>query len=101
MSAYGRHFSAVPTAPSNVGYLGWTGRHMLKASSSHFDRAARLAAIPAGENPANRGVQSLLWRGGRPIRRKPGSKSPRGLGRPSLIRVGGRATWQAVAEANQ
>jgi hypothetical protein len=30
------HFSAVPTAPSNVGYLGWTGRHMLKASSSHF-----------------------------------------------------------------
>jgi hypothetical protein len=30
------HFSAVPTALSNVGYLGWTGRHMLKASSSHF-----------------------------------------------------------------
>jgi hypothetical protein len=24
------------------------------------DRAARLAAIPAGESPANRGVQSLL-----------------------------------------
>jgi len=33
----GWHFSAVPTALSNVGYLGWTGRHMLKASSSHFD----------------------------------------------------------------
>jgi hypothetical protein len=25
-----------------------------------IDRAARLAAIPAGESPANRGVQSLL-----------------------------------------
>jgi hypothetical protein len=25
----------------------------------------------------------------------------RGLGRPSPIRAGGRATWQAVAEANQ
>ncbi len=25
-----------------------------------YDRAARLAAIPAGESPANRGVQSLL-----------------------------------------
>ena len=24
------------------------------------DRAAKLAAIPAGESPANRGVQSLL-----------------------------------------
>jgi hypothetical protein len=35
--------------------------------------AAGLAAIPAGESPANRGVQSL-----RPIRWKPGSKSPRG-----------------------
>ena len=30
-------FSAVPTAPSNVGYRGQTGRHMLNASSSHFD----------------------------------------------------------------
>jgi hypothetical protein len=27
---------------------------------SQNDRAARLAAIPAGESPANRGVQSLL-----------------------------------------
>ena len=31
-----------------------------KEAASHYDRAARLAAIPAGENPANRGVQSLL-----------------------------------------
>jgi hypothetical protein len=31
------HSSAVPTAPSNVGYRGQTGRHMLNASSSHFD----------------------------------------------------------------
>ncbi len=29
---------------------------MLAASSSLHDRAARLAAIPAGESPANRGV---------------------------------------------
>jgi hypothetical protein len=29
-------------------------------ADSRFDRAARLAAIPAGENPANIGVQSLL-----------------------------------------
>jgi len=28
--------------------------------SVDFDRAAKLAAIPAGESPANRGVQSLL-----------------------------------------
>jgi hypothetical protein len=27
---------------------------------AQFNRAAKLAAIPAGENPANRGVQSLL-----------------------------------------
>src|SRR5205807_10446104 len=30
------------------------GQHMLNARFSHFDRAARLAAIPAGESPANR-----------------------------------------------
>ena len=31
-----------------------------KTGEISLDRAARLAAIPAGENPANRGVQSLL-----------------------------------------
>jgi lactate dehydrogenase-like 2-hydroxyacid dehydrogenase len=31
------HFSAVPTAQSNVRYQGETRRHMLNASSSHFD----------------------------------------------------------------
>jgi hypothetical protein len=30
------------------------------AGSVENDRAAKLAAIPAGESPANRGVQSLL-----------------------------------------
>jgi hypothetical protein len=54
---------------------------------SRNDRAARLAAIPAGASPANRRRSShcciyIQRRGGRPIRRKPGSKSPRGLGHP-------------------
>ena len=44
----------------NVGCGAKNRRHLLVASSSHSDRAARLAAIPAGENPANRGIQSLL-----------------------------------------
>src|SRR3954452_13741271 len=43
--------------------------------------AARLAAILAGESPANRGVQCccshIQRREGRPTRRKPGCKSPR------------------------
>src|SRR3954468_11251574 len=43
--------------------------------------AARLAAIPAGESPANRGVQCccshIQRREGWPTRRKPGCKSPR------------------------
>ena len=38
------HFSAVPTAASNVGYRGQTGRHMLNASSSHFDRRKHMAS---------------------------------------------------------
>src|SRR4051812_14154919 len=58
--------------------------------------AARLAAIPAGESPANRGVQCccshIQRREGRPTRRKPGCKSPRWLGKLSQIRPGGRAT---------
>jgi NAD+ kinase len=50
-----------------------------------IDRAAKLAAIPAGGSPANRRRSShccshIQRRGGRPIRRKPGSKSP-GSGR--------------------
>jgi hypothetical protein len=44
---------------------GWNGgTHMatdrLESNLTAIDRAAKLAAIPAGENPANRGVQSLL-----------------------------------------
>jgi hypothetical protein len=36
------------------------GREANPANSVENDRAAKLAAIPAGESPANRGVQSLL-----------------------------------------
>ena len=39
------HFSAVPIAPSNVGYRGWTGRHMLIARFSHFDPNRTLADV--------------------------------------------------------
>ena len=71
-----------------------------------FDRAAKLAAIPAGESPANRRspvtvvVISSDGKGDRTV----GSlevKVPEGWGVASPIRAGGRATWQAVAEANQ
>ena len=37
------HFSAVPTAPSNVGFREKTRRHMLNASSSQFDPKRQLA----------------------------------------------------------
>ena len=37
-----------------VRFLGYSGREMLAVRLSHFDRAARLAAIPAGESPDNR-----------------------------------------------
>src|SRR6266581_4049824 len=39
----------------------WTqGRSRMRESCMYGSGAARLAAIPAGESPANRGVQSLL-----------------------------------------
>ena len=39
----------------------WTrGRSRMRESCTYGSGAARLAAIPAGESPANRGVQSLL-----------------------------------------
>jgi hypothetical protein len=44
----------------NDGVEQQTQRIYKKVALLAFDRAARLAAIPAGENPANRGVQSLL-----------------------------------------
>jgi hypothetical protein len=71
-----------------------------------FDRAARLAAIPAGEGPANRRspvtvvVISSDGEGDRSVESLE-VKVPEGWGVLSLIRTGGRATWQAVAEANQ
>jgi hypothetical protein len=36
------------------------GGNRMRESCTYGSGAARLAAIPAGENPANRGVQSLL-----------------------------------------
>src|ERR1700722_20354086 len=50
-----------------------SGRHLLGVSISHFDRAAKLAAIPAGASPANRRRSShccshIRQRKGRPIR---------------------------------
>jgi hypothetical protein len=84
----------MPTLLSDVRCWGQSGKHVLGESISPFDRAAKLAAIPAGASPANRRRSShccshIQRRGGRPIRRKPGSKSPRGLGRPSPIRARG------------
>ena len=40
--------------------VGTRGRSRMRESCTYGSGAARLAAIPAGENPANRGVQSLL-----------------------------------------
>ena len=61
MSPFGpkRHFAA----PNNRVAIGVTtdiDRHPVLNASVVNDRAAKLAAIPAGESPANRGVQSLL-----------------------------------------
>jgi hypothetical protein len=46
----------------DVSFLGEAevGRAAEFAASVENDRAARLAAIPVGASPANRGVQSLL-----------------------------------------
>jgi hypothetical protein len=51
------HFSAVPTAPSNVGFREKTGRHMLNASSSHFDpeRSKLPCGNTCGQAAAHRG----------------------------------------------
>src|SRR5712691_5104755 len=44
----------LPASPINVCCWGKSGKHLLTGSFSQFDRAARLAAIPAGESPGNR-----------------------------------------------
>src|SRR4051794_11231225 len=90
----------VPTSlsPTMAGSIGLRLGRVLDESWDGPDGsgAARLAAIPAGESPANRGVQCccshIQRREGRPTRRKPGCKSPRWLGKLSQIRPGGRAT---------
>jgi hypothetical protein len=69
---------------------------MQPAIWSQSDRAARLAAIPAGEiavissdGEGDRSVASLEV------------KVPEGWGVPVPIRTGGQAAWQTAAEANQ
>jgi hypothetical protein len=56
-------------SPSNLGrsirlrtecVAARAGNMSVAAEKVGYDRAAKLAAIPAGESPANRGVQSLL-----------------------------------------
>ena len=42
------------------GRYRWLSGHCADSCSVARDRAAKLAAIPAGGSPANRGVQSLL-----------------------------------------
>ena len=57
-STIATNFSSAP----DVSFWGEAdlGRAAEFAASVENDRAARLAAIPAGASPANRGVQSLL-----------------------------------------
>jgi hypothetical protein len=43
----------VPARPIEVRSMGHSGLDLLTLSFSHFDRAAKLAAIPAGASPAN------------------------------------------------
>src|SRR5277367_1483815 len=68
--AQGKHIVPTETGLSLFGVLK-------QADPALVERAAKLAAIPAGESPANRRRSShccshIQRRGGRPIRRKPG-----------------------------
>ena len=69
--------------------------------------AAKLAIIPAGASPADRRspreavvVISNNGKGDRPVESLD-VKAPVDRGRSGQIRTGGRATWQAVADANR
>src|SRR5664280_1453885 len=57
-----RHIASFRTYALNGRYRRQSGYRSTLALNGSVanDRAARLAAIPAGESPANRGVQSLL-----------------------------------------
>src|SRR5664279_2317688 len=57
-----RHIASFRTYALNGRYRRQSGHRSTLALTGSVanDRAARLAAIPAGESPANRGVQSLL-----------------------------------------
>src|SRR3954463_8871519 len=69
------HAPSVSIAPSSF-QEEQNARH-----HKQFKLEQALAATPAGESPANRGVQCccshIQRREGRPTRRKPGCKSPR------------------------
>jgi hypothetical protein len=74
----------------------------MRESRTSGSGAARLAAIPAGESPANTGspVHVVVISSGREGDRTVGSLEVKALwGRGDLVRSvkGGRATWQAVA----
>jgi hypothetical protein len=52
-----KQFASTPFGQRVAEIYGW---RCSCGGSNHGFRAARLAAIPAGASPANRGVQSLL-----------------------------------------
>jgi len=57
--------SAVPTAPSNVGYRGYSGREMLAVRLSHFDPNRQSDHPPCGQERIQAGhAQSLASFGG-------------------------------------
>jgi hypothetical protein len=71
--------------PANALPLLTQGGSRMRASRTYGSGAARLAAVPAGESPASKRSpvpccsHTQRWEG-RPTCRKPGSKSPLGLG---------------------
>ena len=78
----------------------------MRESRPYGSGAAKLAAILAGESPANRRSSGhccshIQRQEGRPTCRKPGSKSPLGPGRPGLIRHrrASKPTGRSVSES--
>ncbi len=82
------------------------GRTFSSGTRANGSGAAKLAAILAGESPANRRSSGhccshIQRQEGRPTCRKPGSKSPLGPGRPGLIRHrrASKPTGRSVSES--
>jgi hypothetical protein len=57
---WAQHQARVSKAPEQLVPSNTRGRSRMRESRTYGSGAARLAAILAGESPANRGVQSLL-----------------------------------------